>query len=93
MKIKKNISFEALIREIGEFFNKIPEWRQKNKVKINIHDSMMSGVACMYFQDPSLLQFQRNLQDAEHRNNLMTLFGIKNIPKESQMREIIDEAK
>ena len=90
MKIKKHISFGALIKEIGEFFNKIPDWRQENKVKIDIHDAMMSGVACMYFQDPSLLQFQRHLQDAEHRNNLMTLFGITNIPKESQMREIID---
>ena len=93
MKIKKHISFGSLIREIGESFNKIPDLRQENKIKISIHDAMMSGVSCMYFQDPSLLQFQMHLQDVAHRNNLMTLFGITNIPKETQMREIIDGVK
>ena len=93
MKIKKHISFGSLIREIGESFNKIPDLRQENKIKISIHDAMMSGVSCMYFQDPSLLQFQMHLQDIAHRNNLMTLFGITNIPKETQMREIIDGVK
>lgn len=51
---------------------------------------MMSGLSCMYFQDPSLLQFQKRLQEAEHRNNLTELFNVEVVPKESQMREIID---
>jgi hypothetical protein len=29
----------------------------------------MSGFAMMFFQDPSILQFQKNLEDAVHNNN------------------------
>jgi len=51
---------------------------------------MMSGLACMHFQDPSLLQFQQRLKDQQQSNNLQTLFDVETIPKETQMREIID---
>lgn len=90
MKIKKHLNFTSLRIKASEVFESIPDWRQKNKISISIHDAMMSGLACMYFQDPSLLQFQIRMQEDQHRNNLNTLFGIENIPKETQMREIID---
>jgi hypothetical protein len=50
----------------------------------------MSGFACMHFQDSSILQFQRRMQEEQHRNNLETLFNVKDVPKGTQMREIID---
>jgi len=43
-----------------------------------------------YLQDPSLLEFQRRFQDSIQRNNLSTVFGVKEIPGDSQLREIID---
>ncbi len=43
-----------------------------------------------YLQDPSLLEFQRRFQDRIQRNNLSTVFGVKDIPDDSQLREIID---
>jgi hypothetical protein len=68
----------------------VVDWRQQKKVGISIQDALMSGFACMYFQDPSLLQFQQRMQEEQHRNNLATLFKVRKIPKETQMREIID---
>ncbi len=62
-----------------------------NKIRHKIHDVLMSGFAMMYFQDPSLLQFQKRLEDGIHNNNLKTLFHVESIPKDSQMKEIIDE--
>lgn len=50
----------------------------------------MSGLAIMYFQDPSLLQFQKRMQEAYNKNNLSTLFGVLKIPADTQMRKIID---
>jgi hypothetical protein len=90
MKSKKHLSFTSLHTKVSESFQCIEDWRQKGKVAISIHDAMMSGFACMFFQEPSLLQFQQRMQDEGNRNNLNTLFGVKNIPKETQMREIID---
>ena len=91
MKPKKHLSFSALRIKLSEVFHGIPDWRQDTKIKISIHDALMSGFACMHFQDPSLLQFQTRLEEESHRNNLQTLFDVKDIPKETQMREIIDE--
>lgn len=53
----------------------------------------MSSFACMYFQDPSLLQFQKRLQDEQQRNNLHTMFGVESIPEDTQLRNVIDTVK
>ena len=50
----------------------------------------MSAFAMMFFQDPSLLQFQKRLQDVIHKNNLSTLFGVSDIPGDTQLRDTID---
>jgi hypothetical protein len=50
----------------------------------------MSGFAMMFFQDPSLLTFQQRLQDGIHKNNLTTVFAVDDIPKDTQMRQILD---
>jgi len=51
----------------------------------------MSGFAMFYLQDPSLLEFQRRFQHSIQRNNLSTVFGVREIPGDSQLREMIDE--
>jgi hypothetical protein len=50
----------------------------------------MSGLAMMFLQDPSLLEFQRALQDATNNNNLKTIFSVQSIPKDNQMRVVLD---
>lgn len=64
--------------------------RQSGKVNYNVHDAVMSGFACMYFQDQSLLTFQKRLQDSNQMNNLHTIFGVDSIPGDTQLRTIID---
>jgi hypothetical protein len=91
MHIKKHLSFSSLRKLLSECFFRIPEYRQDTKVSYSIHDALMSGFACMYFQDPSILQFQERMQETHHRNNLSTLFGVKEIPKDNQLRNIVDE--
>jgi len=93
MNIKKHLNFNGLRKKLSEVFTGISEWRQINKTNYSMHDALMSGFACMYFQDPSLLQFQKRMQEEQHRNNLNTLFKVGDIPKETQMREIIDGVK
>lgn len=91
MKIKIHLNFTELRKELSKAFGSIADWRQKSKINLSLHDVLMSGFACMYIQDPSLLQFQKRLQEEQHRNNLKTLFDIEDIPKETQMREITDK--
>ena len=72
----KHLNFTALRRKMSEIFKSIADWRQSEKIGYSIHDVLMSGFACMYFQDPSLLQFQQRMQKKTHRSNLQTLFDV-----------------
>lgn len=91
MHSKKDLSFSALRKILSACFEKLPEHRQAGKIKHSLHDVFMSGFAMMHFQDSALLQFQRNLQERLRRNNLRNIFQVQSIPKDSQMRDIIDE--
>ncbi|MFK7750274.1 MAG: hypothetical protein AB8B65_17925 [Kordia sp.] len=52
---------------------------------------MLSGIECMYFQYPSLLNFQRRMEVNGHKNNLRSMFSVGDIPTDTGMRTIIDE--
>ena len=90
MKSKKHLSFGSLRHYLSNHIQQYPDWRQENKSSYTIHDAVMSGFACMYFQNPSLLQFQKELEDREENDNLKTLFGVSRIPENTQLRSIVD---
>ncbi len=45
----------------------------------------------MFFQDPSLLHFQKRLEQNQQRNNLRNIFNVQNIPSNNQLRDVLDE--
>ncbi len=90
MHHKKHLSFAALRKSLSEHFRHIDDRRQSAKVDYSLHDCLMSGFAMMFFQDPSLLTFQKRLQDGIQKNNLTTIFDISDIPKDTQMRSVLD---
>jgi len=62
MKIKKHLGFKSLRELLSDVFNKVKDGPQSHKVTHSVHDSLMSGFVCTFFQDPSLLQFQIRLK-------------------------------
>ena len=93
MHIKKHLSFSALRKIMSTHFQKMSEYRQEGKIRHRLHDVFMSGFAMMFFQDPSILQFQKRLEEGIHNNNLRTLFQVTSIPKDSQMKDVIDDVE
>ena len=75
---------------MSQNFLSIDDNRQQNKCVFSQHDILMSAFACMYFQDPSMLHFQRRLEQKYQRNNLKTIFDVSNIPGDSQLRDVLD---
>lgn len=90
MHIKKHLSFNALRKSIGEVFHQIQDRRQSGKVDFTLHDCLMSALAMMFFQDPSLLSFQRRMQERMQCSNLKTTFGVKDIPSDAVLRKTVD---
>ena len=91
MHEKKHLSFFSLRSVLSEKALSLPDNRQQGKVDHSIHDVAVCAFATMYFQDPSLLQFQRRMEDAKETSNLKSIFGVDSIPKDAQMREVLDE--
>ena len=92
MHTKKHLSFNGLRKTISKRFLQIEDYRQKGKVDHSLHDCFMSGFAMMFMQDPSLLEFQKRMQEIIHENNLQTVFNVSSIPKDTQIRDVLDNA-
>ena len=90
MKFKKHLSCSALCKFVSTNLLTWKDPRRKKSTEYSVHDAVLSGFACMYYQEPSLLEFQQHLENQLHQNNLRTLFGVKNIPKTNTLKEIID---
>jgi len=89
LHIKKHLGFSGLKKAISKRLLQVEDFR-KGDVQYTLHDCFMSGLAMMFFQDPSLLQFQRRLQQSINRNNLKALFNVNTLPKDTQLRDVLD---
>jgi len=88
--IKKHLSFSALRSCLSELFRQIRDRRQPGKVGYCLHDCLMSVLAMMFFQDPSLLSFLLRVEDPLQCGNLKALFAVEAIPQDSCLRESLD---
>lgn len=91
MHPKKHLQFGALRDSLSEHFGKIADPRQHSKVAHCNHDCLMSAFAMMFLQDPSLLAFQQRVYNATEQSNLKSIFQVESIPKDSQMRQVLDQ--
>ena len=85
--VRRHLNADALIKLMREDFQQIPDHRAGNS-SISIDDALMSALAMFQLKDPSLLAFDKRRR--EEPENLHTIWGIKNIPCDSQMRFILD---
>jgi len=87
MKIRKHLSADGLFKLVRGGFEKIKDHRPMN-VTIPLADALMSALAMFALKDPSLLAFDERRARGE---NLQQVFGLEQIPSDTQMRVILDE--
>jgi len=83
-KPKKHLSCDSLILGLKSLFKKIkdPRSKKEQECKYKLEDIGLSVFACMFFQDPSLLAFQRRMQDKGEKSNFNTIFKVEDIKKD-----------
>lgn len=91
MHTKKHLNFSAMRKALSALFQEIDDPRQAGKVDYRLHDCLMSALAMMFFQDPSVLAFQRRMQQHLQDSNLKAMFAVENIPTDSALRQALDE--
>jgi len=92
MRQPLHLTFEAVVALLARSFEKLPDRRDPALVKYSMRDSTLSAFAMFFFQHPSMLQFQHKLKQRHSRCNLETVFGVKDIPSDTQLRDILDGA-
>jgi hypothetical protein len=93
MRPLKSLTFEAIVDLLTTTFGTIEDGRAAAQLRYPLPDTLLSGFALMFFQHPSLLQFQRAMEKKRQRCNLQTIFGVHAVPSDTQMREILDLVK
>jgi hypothetical protein len=90
MRPLKSLTLESIVELLATTFGELEDPRTADQLTYPLHDTLMSGFALMFFQHPSLLQFQRAMEQKRRRCNLQTIFGVHDVPSDTQMREILD---
>lgn len=85
-KGRKHLSADALYALVKSAFLRIPDHRS-DKAVVTLADALLSAFSLFSLKDPSLLAFDKRRYD----QNLKNLFGIGQIPSDTQMRQILDE--
>jgi hypothetical protein len=93
MRPLKSLTLEAIVALLTTTFGDVADTRATEQLSYSLHDTLMSGFAVMFFQHPSLLQFQRAMEKKRQRCNVQTIFGVQEVPSDTQMREIVDAVK
>lgn len=86
-KLRKHLNADSLLASMRVGFNSIQDHRP-GKVVHTLTDTLMAGFAMFSLKDPSLLAFDERRFAEPH--NLKTIYGMKSIPSDTSMREILD---
>jgi hypothetical protein len=87
-KERQHLSADALYRLVRGTLHEVADPRSA-AAEISLGDALMAGYAVFALKVPSLLAF-----DDQRRNdeiNLKSLFGLKRVPCDTQMRTILDD--
>ena len=86
--------FEKLLGLLVAKGDALPDSRKNGRnFRYRLSDVLKCAFAVFFFQHPSLLDFQRKMQEQRRRSNMETIFGIHKIPGDTQIRNILDEVE
>jgi hypothetical protein len=93
MRPLKSLTLEAIVDLLATTFGAVEDPRAAEQLSYPLHDTVRSGFALRFFPHASLLQFQRAREKRRQRGNLQTIFGVREIPSDMQMRESVAGVK
>lgn len=67
-----------------------PDKRTGNNARFTIEDAALGAFLVFFTQSPSFLSFQNAMQKARGKSNAQTLFGMREIPCDNHIRDLLD---
>lgn len=84
------LACDDLVKELHRTLNALPDDRKGKNTPYAIQDAALGAFAVFFTQSPSVLAYQRTMQQAKGRSNAESLFGVATIPGDHQLRTRLD---
>src|SRR5499427_4289578 len=85
------LSFDHLQAILRQHTADLPDVRQPSpNTRYTIQDAALGAFGIFFTQSPSLLEYQRQLNQRQGHDNAQTLFGVEPIPCDNQIRKLLD---
>ncbi len=89
-KLKEKLTINSLLDNIRLVINTFPDKRTGSNVKYTMEDIALAAFSVFFMQSPSFLSFQITMQMNAAKNNAQSIFGVKKIPSDNHIRDIMD---
>ncbi|OAD19322.1 hypothetical protein THIOM_005051 [Candidatus Thiomargarita nelsonii] len=86
-------TFDSLVEQLRRVICDFPDKRTGKKVHYNMCDIALSAFSLFFTQNPSFLQFQRDMEKTKGKSNAQSLFQIDKVPSDNHIRDIMDVVK
>ena len=88
-EFRQSLSLPGLLKNTRRLFEKIPDAQSASTIPLADH--LMSGLAIFGLKYPSLLQFDQDRFGELTQPNLKSLYGIRQAPSDTYLRERLDQ--
>jgi hypothetical protein len=88
--MSKRLSFIQLNHLLQTVLEGLPEHRKGKNLIYLIKDAALGAFSVFFMQSPSFLAHQENMQRQAGHNNASSLFGLKTLPSDNQIRNLLD---
>ena len=82
--------FRSMLSMLRESLAGMPEHRRGKNTQYEITDAGLAAFGVFFMQSPSFLAHQRDMQRRKGKNNASSLFEVKDIPGDAQIRNLLD---
>jgi len=86
----KRFTYDEIMEYAYHVLSDLPDDRTGKNIVYMIVDAALGAFAVFFTQSPSFLDFQRTMALAKGISNAATLFGMRGIPCDNQIRNLLD---
>lgn len=86
-------SFDEMIASLRKTITTFPDKRTGKNTQYQMMDAAASAFSVFFTQCPSFLEYQKLMQQKHGLSNAGTLFGIRDIPSDNHIRDILDDVR
>lgn len=86
-----NSTFDFLLGKLKQSFLSLPDKRSGKNSQYSILDGASCAFSVFFTQEGSFLAYQKRMQRKYGKSNEQTIFGVGNIPSDTQIRRLLDQ--